>query len=151
MEIISIKDCPGMKEALVQYCVENWPPVSKGFIRSLEESLTVAQNLPFTFLGLKDNKIVGFYQLLEQECIVHKDKSPWISPLFIDPNERGNALGAVLLEHGRKTAGNLGYKKVYLTTDHIQYYEKYGFREIGLDNFEWGRPTKIYEHDTIMD
>ncbi|MNN87264.1 hypothetical protein D3C81_2047940 [compost metagenome] len=53
------------------------------------------------------------------------------------------------MEHARKLVGQLGYAKVYITTDHILYYEKYGFREIGLDNFEWGRPTKIYEHDTI--
>ena len=50
---------------------------------------------------------------------------------------------------GRIIAGILGYNKVYLTTDHIQFYEKFGFREIGLDKFVTGRPTKIYEVDVI--
>ncbi|WP_339174576.1 GNAT family N-acetyltransferase [Paenibacillus sp. FSL H7-0943] len=99
--------------------------------------------------AVENDVIIGFYQLIEQEFITRKDLSPWIAPLFIDESERGKALGAVLLEHARKIAGQLGYAKVYLATDHILYYEKYGFKEIGLDNFEWGRPTKIYEHDTI--
>ncbi len=69
--------------------------------------------------------------------------------MFVDEQERGHRLSSRLLEHGRTEAGNLGYQTVYLTTDHIQFYEKFGFREIGLDKFVWGRPTKIYEHDTI--
>lgn len=80
---------------------------------------------------------------------MRKDLSPWIALLFIDEIERGQALGSVLLEHARRVAGKLGFNNVYLATDHICYYEKCGFREIGLDNFEWGRPTKLYENDTI--
>jgi N-acetylglutamate synthase-like GNAT family acetyltransferase len=63
--------------------------------------------------------------------------------LFIDKSEREKALGSILLEHARKMAGQLGYKKVYWATDHILYYEKYGFREIGLDNFECGRHNRL--------
>jgi predicted N-acetyltransferase YhbS len=57
--------------------------------------------------------------LVEQEFLVRKNLSPWIAPLFIDKSERGQGLGAVLMEHGGKIAGKLGYEKVYLTTDHI--------------------------------
>ena len=98
---------------------------------------------------MKDDNIIGFYQLVEQELIIRKDLSPWINTVFIDNQERGQRLSSKLLEHDRTVAGKLGYAKVYLTTDHIQFYEKFGFREIGLDKFVWGRPTKIYEHDTI--
>ncbi|MFP4975591.1 GNAT family N-acetyltransferase [Paenibacillus sp. CN-4] len=70
--------------------------------------------------------------------------------IFIDSSERGKGLGSLLLQHARKTAFQLGNKKIYLATDHIGYYEKYGFREIGLSNFEWVRPSKLYEHDTLF-
>lgn len=124
--------------------------VQQAVLPNIQESLiSKDEEFPFTFLLLKHDVIIGFYQLIEQEFITRKDLSPWIAPLFIDESERGKALGAVLLEHARKIAGQLGYAKVYLATDHILYYEKYGFKEIGLDNFEWGLPTKIYEHYTI--
>ncbi|WP_186005559.1 hypothetical protein [Clostridium sp. DL-VIII] len=55
----------------------------------------------------------------------------------------------MLLEHGRRIVGSLGYNKVYLTTDHIQFYEKYGFSEIGLDITLSGRPTKVYEKSVL--
>ncbi|MBD3922159.1 GNAT family N-acetyltransferase [Paenibacillus sp. PR3] len=98
---------------------------------------------------MDNEQIIGFYQLLEKELIERTDLSPWISCVFIDENRRGERLIEQLLLHGRITAGNLGFDKVYLTTDHIHLYEKFGFREIGIDRFVWGRPTKIYEHHTI--
>jgi N-acetylglutamate synthase-like GNAT family acetyltransferase len=55
------------------------------------------------------------------------------------------------LDHVRREAGRLGFKIVYLTTDHIGYYEKYGFREVGLTTFAFGRPTKVYESGTVSD
>ncbi|WP_156889740.1 GNAT family N-acetyltransferase [Paenibacillus harenae] len=147
--IQSIKECPERRNAFIAYISAAWPAVKNAVIPQLEESLATSNRLPLTFLVLKNDRIIGFYQLIEQEYLDRKDLSPWIAPLFIDKSERGQALGAMLLQHGRKTAGQLGYEKVYLTTDHIRYYEKYGFREIGLSNFEWGRPSKIYEHDAI--
>jgi GNAT superfamily N-acetyltransferase len=81
--------------------------------------------------------------------VMSEDLSPWITPLLVHPDERGNRYGKYLLEHARKEAGKYGYKIAYLTTGEIGYYEKYGFREVGLTTFTWGRPTKIYEHNTI--
>lgn len=149
--IFSMKEYPEYRKAFITYISEAWPALKDVAIAQMEESLSTAGALPLTFLMLKDNRIIGFYQLIEQELLVRKDLSPWIAPLFIDKSERGQGLGALLLQHARKTVGGqLGYDKVYLTTDHIQYYEKYGFREIGLSQFEWGRPSKIYEHDTLL-
>jgi predicted N-acetyltransferase YhbS len=148
--IQSLQQCPERREAFIAYVTEAWPAVKNAVIRQLDGSeATGATELPLTFLMVKHDRIIGFYQLVEQEQLVRKDLSPWIAPLFVDERERGQSLGAELLRHARKTAGRLGYGKVYLTTDHIGYYEKYGFREIGLSSFEWGRPSKIYEHDTL--
>lgn len=147
--IKSLKELAVRQNELIEFVKENWSKVEKIVLPKIEESIISEVGLPLTFLLLKNDKIIGFYQLIEQEFVTRKDLSPWIAPLFIEESERGQALGSLLLNHGRKMAGQLGYKKVYLATDHILYYEKYGFREIGLDKFDWGRPTKIYEHDSI--
>lgn len=42
---------------------------------------------------------------------MRKDLSPWIAPLFIDKNERGQGLGSILLEHARKMLGQMGCSK----------------------------------------
>ena len=149
IRIVSLKDLPQYRQTLTDYVENSWKPVFKPFTDVLTDLFSGDKTLPQCYMMLKDDNIIGFYQLVEQELIVRKDLSPWITCVFIDKEERGQRLSAKLLGHGRTAAGKLGYVKVYLTTDHIQFYEKFGFREIGLDKFVWGRPTKLYEHDTI--
>ncbi|HEY95687.1 MAG TPA: GNAT family N-acetyltransferase [Dehalococcoidia bacterium] len=116
----------------------------------LGEMYSRDEELPNCYMMLKEGNIIGCFQLVKQELLIRKDLSPWITSVFFDEQERGKHLTSKLLNHGRTIAGKLGYSKVYLATSHIQLYEKFGFREIGLSKFVWGLPSKIYEHDTII-
>jgi GNAT superfamily N-acetyltransferase len=149
INILSLKDFPVYRQTLVNYVENYWKPVFRPFTWVVDEVFWSKKELPKCYMMLKEEKIIGFYQLVEQELLMRKDLSPWITCVFIDEQERGQSLSSRLLEHGRVVAGKLGYPKVYLTTSHILFYEKFGFREIGLDKFITGRPTKIYENDTI--
>jgi GNAT superfamily N-acetyltransferase len=149
IRIVSLKDLPEYRQTLIDYVEKSGIGWLKPFTAIVDELFCNKNPLPRCYIMLGDEHIIGYYQLVERELIMRKDLSPWITCVFIDPQERGQRLSFKLLEHGRTIAGKLGYPKVYLTTDHIQFYEKYGFREIGLDKFFFGRPTKIYEHDTI--
>jgi GNAT superfamily N-acetyltransferase len=144
ISLVSLKVVPEHRQTLIDYVEKNWKPVFKPFTQIITDCFSGEHDLPQCYIMLKNAKIVGFYQLIKQELIERKDLSPWITCVFIDEQERGHRLSSKLLEHGRMIAGKLGCSKVYLTTDHIQFYEKFGFREIGLDKFFWGSPTKIY-------
>ncbi len=148
-EIVQLERSQKLSEDLINYVEAKWPEVVNVVVPVIKESQRVTSGLPFVFVLLKNKKIIGFYQIIKQEIVLRKDISPWISPIFVDEQERGNSYGKLMLNHARKVIGDLGYQTVYLATDHIGYYEKYGFREIGLSNFEWGRPTKIYKADAI--
>ena len=65
--------------------------------------------------------------------------------MYIKEKFRNNGLGGKLLEHGRKQAYKLGYKKVYLATSHIGYYEKYEWKYIGIGYHPWNEESRIYE------
>lgn len=149
LSIHSIRDNPTHSERLKSYAASHWPPISHVFSETIDQCLATVNTFPQCYYIMDNDKIIGFYQLLENELIERTDLSPWISCVFIDENRRGERLIEQLLLHGRITAGLLGFNNVYLTTDHIHLYEKFGFREIGIDRFVWGRPTKIYEHCTI--
>ena len=153
MKIVSIAGNSALCERVKAYCKEKWGKVYECFADCADKSVT-AKILPQTWaaLGFED-EITGFYQLSEHDLITRKDEfTPFITSLYVDPIMRGGfGIGEVLLDHARYEAAKLGFDKLYLTTDHIGYYEKYGFREIGLDLYDWGRPTKLYESDTYGD
>jgi len=130
-----------------------------------EQVLASTDIFPQGYFMIKNNRVIGWVGIHEKEVVSGKvygwegsvkkeevfaeDLSPWITPLLVHPDERGHQYGKLLLEYARKQAGLLGFERVYLTTGEIGFYEKYGFREVGLTLFSWGRPTKVYEADIL--
>lgn len=157
MKFISLKDNPDLCEKVKNYCRGKWEKVSEQFALTADMSLT-AEKLPQTRVLLDEHGagegkplIAGFYQLEESDHLTSRaELTPFITTLFIDPEYRGRDAGfaGAALEHAKSVLGAMGYDTVYLTTDHIGYYEKFGFREIGLDITDYGSPTKIYSADT---
>jgi ribosomal protein S18 acetylase RimI-like enzyme len=161
-QIFSLREHPDKADECRKFLLEYFNEFTS---KHPAEILVSANNLPQGYFMLKEGRVIGWTGLYEHEVVSGKvygwegslkknevtseELSPWITPLLVHPDERGNSYGKLLLEHARREAGRLGFKYVYLTTNHIRYYEKYGFREVGLTIFTWGRPTKIYEHDTI--
>ena len=60
------------------------------------------------------------------------DLYPWLAALYVEEDCRGNGCGKMLIEHVVKDAGLLCFKNLYLCTDHIGFYERFGFDFIGF-------------------
>lgn len=148
MNIYSIKNNIELCKSVKKYCKEKWIKVYTPFSENADKSVN-SQKLPQTWVlkGMEGEKeIIGFYQLIQNDSLtLHTRLSPFISALYVDERIRGCGYGEMLLTHAKYEAADLGFEKLYLSTDHIGYYEKHGFREIGLDIFSWGSPTKVYE------
>lgn len=147
MKIVALQGNPALCEEIKQYCAEQWSKISGAFTETADKSVS-AEALPQTWVLLgeeKEDAILGFYQLSENDHLTRfSDHCPFLASLFIDKTIRGGGWGELLISHAKYEAARLGYEKLYVSTDHIGYYEKYGFREIGLDIDAWGRPTKVY-------
>jgi len=162
VKILSLRDHPERMDECREFLMTHFNEFTS---RHPAQVLASVDIFPQGYFMLKNNKVIGWTGLHEHEVvsgkvygctldngdILSEHLSPWITPLLVHPEERGNRYGKLLLEHARRKAGRHGIKVVYLTTGEIGYYEKYGFREVGLSTFTWGQPTKIYAHDTLMD
>ena len=149
IKIIGIRENPQYLEKGIDYFAAKWRIDRKVYEESITGSITTASPLPRWYLMLKDDEIIGSYGLITNDFINRVDLFPWLCALYIEENERGKQLGAKLLEHGRIEAAKLGYKKIYLCTDHDGYYEKYNWKHIGNGVHPWGTESKIYENETI--
>ena len=56
--------------------------------------------------------------------------SPWISSIFVDEKFRGNKISFRLIENTIEYAKMQSFKKVYIPSDMIGFYEKCGFIKI---------------------
>lgn len=73
------------------------------------------------------------------------DLYPWICALYIEEKNRGNSYGKLLLEQAKQEAKKAGFKSIYLCTDHVGYYEQYGFKYLAQGYHPWGEESRIYE------
>ncbi|WP_291581320.1 GNAT family N-acetyltransferase [Clostridium sp. UBA6640] len=64
--------------------------------------------------------------------------------IFVGEVYRGNRLSEKLIQKAMEYLKDLGFDKIYLVSDHINLYEKYGFCVIDRKMAPWGEEEKIY-------
>ena len=88
-------------------------------------------------LVLLDNDIlIGFISIFPTDGEERKDLSPWYATMYIKEEYRGKGYSKILNDAILKEAKQRGFKKLYLKTVLINYYEKFG--AIFLENLNTG-------------
>lgn len=88
--------------------------------------------------------LVSFCTLTERDCIDDRTLYPWIGFVFTAPDYRGKRYSGELISYALQEAREQGYGRVYLATDHIGLYEKYGFIYIESRTDIYGEESRIY-------
>jgi GNAT superfamily N-acetyltransferase len=154
-QIINILEHPEWLEYAADYFSSRWSIDRQLYLDSMNDSLTTSKTLPRWYLMLRSaidgtDNIIGGCGLIDNDFMVRTDLSPWMCALYIEPDERGKQFGEKLLAHSRLEAASLGFDKVYLNTDHVGYYEKYGWSYLGDFAHQSGTEARVYEADAIL-
>ena len=91
-------------------------------------------------LLLDDNILIGFISIFPTDGDERKDLSPWYATMYVKEEFRGKGYSKILNNAILEEAKNRRFKKLYLKTDLINYYEKFG--AIFLENLTSGE--KLY-------
>jgi len=143
--IINIRDYPNILDKSVEYFSSRWNIDKQLYYDSIKDSIYTDKAVPRWFLILVGDEIVGGCGLIENDFMKRTDLYPWLCALYIEPHERGKDLGSKLLEHCQSEGAKLGFNKIYLNTDHIGYYERYGWFYIGDSEHNSGDMVRVYE------
>lgn len=148
MKIISVRTNPEYKEKAISYLQASWPEISPLIYEDcITHSINASQFLPQWYLLEKKEEIIGCAGLITNDFISRMDLYPWLCAMFIDEKHRGHAYGSLLLEKAKQDTKAAGFKQLNLCTDHIGFYEKYGFRYIGQGYHPWEEESRIYQID----
>lgn len=96
------------------------------------------------FIMADGEKLVSFCTLTCRDCIKDDDLFPWVGFVFTTPEYRGKRYSGEVIEAACKRALRQGFDKVYLATDHIGLYEKYGFTYMENRTDIYGEESRIY-------
>ena len=99
-----------------------------------------------SFVALYDEIPVGFctFKLKEE---FRPDLGPWLADVVVDPKYQKQGIGKMLVDVTVRQAKERGLKKLYLFAFDPtipEYYERLGWRKIGMDEFQ-SRPVTMME------
>lgn len=147
MKIISIKEQPKWKEQAIKFIQSKWASEQSLMVYEdcITHCITSDKPLPQWYLLLDGESIIGCAGLITNDFISRMDLYPWICAVYIEESKRGNGYSKLLLTQAQQDARKGGFHKIYLCTDHIGFYEKYGFDYLGTGYHPWGESSRIYE------
>lgn len=95
-------------------------------------------------IALDNNKIAGYCTVTKVDCIPDLTYTPYIGYIFVDECYRGKRLSQKMIQYAMAYLESVGFEYVYLISDHVNLYEKYGFEVIDVKMAPWGSEEKIY-------
>ena len=97
------------------------------------------------FLLVDNFDLVSFCILADKDEIELSNIKPWIGFLYTFEKYRGNRYSSILIKHCEDYAKKLGYQNIYISTNHENLYEKYGYN-LYLENVLniYGSYSQVY-------
>lgn len=68
----------------------------------ISHSIDTPGPLPRWYLLMTEGEVAGCHGLIANDFNSRQDLWPWLCALYVEESERGQRLGARLLEHGRR-------------------------------------------------
>ncbi len=116
-------------ENLAEYAQNCSWRAGKSFARKLRENDFHPYDRVFVLLE-NGWQIAGYCALCREDYIPDCPYAPWCSYVFVDEEYRGRGNVGLLLSECVKEARRQGFETVYVCTDQIGIYEKYGFQRM---------------------
>lgn len=133
MNIYNLNDKKEYVREYFECCSKEW-----GNTTSLEELKRKIDSKVQNYLEGKINKIlsvllliendnlIGFISLFKEDGEERKDLTPWYATMYVKEKYRKKGYSKILNQAILEEAKKLHYKRIYLKTDLVNYYEKFG-------------------------
>jgi N-acetylglutamate synthase-like GNAT family acetyltransferase len=91
--------------------------------------------IPFTIIAKSERgKLIGSASLVDFDMENNNDMSPWLSGVFVVPDQRGKGFGKLIVTRLEEIAKDIGLEKLYLFTfDTEEFYKKLSWKTVKND------------------
>ncbi|WP_055108583.1 GNAT family N-acetyltransferase [Paenibacillus ihumii] len=148
IRIVNLADREDCLDNVSRWLWQEWGSGSAfEYIRYAVQHNTQTDRIPMTFVAIADDEPIGTVSLWMNDLKCRQDLYPWVASLYVAEAKRRMGVGERLQAHAIDEARKLGYPHLYLLTDHVGYYERFGWAYKELAPKGDGQYTRIYSLD----
>ena len=146
IKLYALREKPEIKEKAAKWFSSKFNVPVEAYLDCMNSYLNNETEYGW-YLCLNDNEIVGGLGIIENDFHDRKDLSPNICAVYTEEKYRGLGIAGRLLNKAVESLKVKGITPVYLVTDHIGFYERYGFEFLCIVKSE-GESTlsRLYVH-----
>ena len=97
------------------------------------------------------DRLVSFCTFAPLDDIQPTNLSPWIGFLYTFPDYRGHKYAGILLDYAESIATVMEREYIYISTNHVGLYEKYGFEFYIIEKDIHGEDSRIYRKNLALE
>ena len=151
VRLIQIAENPDWLDRAAGWFHEKWHIPEAAYRESMEENIQNPGGVPWWYLVLDEaENIIGGGGVIENDFHARKDLRPNFCALYVEKPWRGQGIARLLLDAGREDAGRRGISRLYLITDHEDFYERCGWRFLTMVDCDGGEVSRMYEAEAVL-
>jgi len=143
---ITLREKPEIKEIAAEWFHENWGVPKEAYLECMDNYLNGDTEYGW-YLCLSGERIIAGLGVIENDFHDRKDLKPNVCAVWTDAKYRNLGIAGNLLKLVVEDMRSKGITPLYLVTDHIGFYERYGWEFLcmaqGDDEPEM---TRVYIH-----
>lgn len=144
-QMIRLRERPEWKSRAARWFHEKWGIPLEEYLQSMTRSLEGGP-IPGWYLCLSGDTIVAGAGVIENDFHHRKDLTPNICAVYTEEAFRCQGIAGALLQFICQDMEQHGIDPLYLITNHVGFYERYGWKFLCMVSCDDGEMSRMYIH-----
>ena len=144
--IIPVRDWPEAKEEIAEWFASKWGVPLEAYRESIRDCLGKEEGVPQWYVAVRGNRIIAGCGVIENDFHARKDLTPNVCAVYTEEDCRCQGVAGFLLNYVCGDMAAMGYETLYLLTDHVGFYERYGWEFFCMVENDDGSESRMYVH-----
>ncbi len=144
--LVTLRDRPELLDEAAAWFHEKWGVPEAAYRERMADYLSGGTEYGW-YLCLNGGRIVGGLGVIDNDFHDRRDLAPNVCAVYTEEDCRGRGVAGRLLDLAVEDMRSRGVSPLYLVTDHVGFYERYGWEFLCMAREEGTeRQTRLYVH-----
>jgi len=143
---INLREKSELKETAANWFHEKWGVPTEAYLECIDAYIEGTTEYGW-YVCLDGGKIIGGLGVIDNDFHDRKDLAPNVCAVYTEEKYRCQGISGNLLNMVVEDMKNKGISPIYLVTDHVGFYERYGWEFFCMAQGDGEpEPTRLYIH-----